>query len=42
MDPILLEKLMPWHVHIEDAYPKPSLKPREEDLELPKIQENTP
>ena len=40
-DPILLEKLMPWNVYIEDAYPKPSLKPKEEDPEPPNIQENT-
>ena len=37
----LLKKLMPWNAKIEDGYLKPSLKPKDSELEKLKAQENT-
>ena len=37
----LLKKLMPWNAKIEDGYLKPSLKPKDPELEKLKAQENT-
>ena len=36
-----LKKLMPWNAKIEDGYLKPSLKPKDSELEKLKAQENT-
>ncbi len=37
----LLKKLMPWNAKIEEGYLKPSLKPKDLELEKLKAQENT-
>lgn len=40
-DTALMEKLMPWNVNIQHGYIKPSLKPKEADLEKNEPQETT-